>query len=159
MTVPTPIESRGAGIPVWALVLVILVLAVAGIFVVTNLSGENPPVGIPGASAPAPAGSAAPDPAVGQALTEQATPACASCHGADLGGSGDFPSLHGIEEGPVSENLVDLAAEHPDDWVALWIDGTTPETEGLDRGGMPAFGEQFSPEQIASIVAYLETLP
>ena len=64
-----------------------------------------------------------------------------------------------MADGPVSENLGDLAAEHPDDWIHLWIDGTTPETEGIDRIGMPAFGDQLSPEQIDSIVAYLKTLP
>jgi mono/diheme cytochrome c family protein len=159
MTIQTPIESRGARIPLWAIVLTVLVLAVAGVFVVTNLVGENPPVGIPGASS-GPAGSAAPDPAVGQALTETAVPACASCHGADLGGSGSFPSLHGVADGPVSENLQDLAAEYPDDWAELWIAGEPGgPTDGIDRGGMPAFADQFSPEQIASIVAYLETLP
>ena len=55
--------------------------------------------------------------------------------------------------------FINAAAEYPDEWVALWIDGTTPETEGLEHGGMPKFGEQFTPEQIASIVAYLQTLP
>ncbi len=63
-----------------------------------------------------------------------------------------------MAEGPVSENLQDLGAEYPDTWAQLWIDGTTPETEGLDRGGMPAFGDQFSPQQIDSIVAYLKGL-
>ena len=65
----------------------------------------------------------------------------------------------GVNDGPVSENLQELAAANPDTWIALWIDGTTPETEGIVRGGMPAFGEQFSPEQIDAIVAYLKTLP
>jgi mono/diheme cytochrome c family protein len=84
---------------------------------------------------------------------------CAACHGADLGGQGAaFPTLLELESGPISENLEDLAAEHPDDWVALWIDGTTPETEGIDRAGMPAFGTQYSPEQIDAMVAYLRGL-
>ena len=56
------------------------------------------------------------------------------------------------------ENLQDFAAEYPDNWAQLWIAGG-PETEGIDRMGMPAFGEQFSPEQLDSIVAYLESLP
>jgi mono/diheme cytochrome c family protein len=159
MTVHAPIETRGSRIPPWALGLALLVALTAGVYFVANLAGENPPLAIPGTSPSAPAGSAEPDPAVGEALVGSAVPACSACHGADLGGSGSFPSLHGIQEGPVSENLQDLAAAHPDAWVALWIDGTTPETEGLDRGGMPAFGEQFSADQIASIVAYLQTLP
>ena len=161
MSVQTPIESRSSGIPPWALVLTALVLLVGGVYLATNLSGENPPLAIPGASA-APVGSGepgGPDPGVGQALIGQATPACTACHGADLTGSGDFPSLHGIAAGPKSANLVDLAAEFPDTWIEMWIDGTTPETADLERGGMPAFGDQFSAEQIASIVAYLKTLP
>jgi mono/diheme cytochrome c family protein len=159
MTAHTPIESRGSSIPFWALALAGVVLLTAAGFLAANLAGENPPLAIPGSSPSGPAGSAAPDPAVGEALVGQAVPQCAACHGADLGGSGDFPSLHGVASGPVSENLQDLGAEYPDTWAQLWINGTTPETEGIDRLGMPAFGEQFTPEQIASIVAYLETLP
>jgi mono/diheme cytochrome c family protein len=83
---------------------------------------------------------------------------CAACHGADLGGQAAFPSLLQLDEGPISPNLQQLAEEHPDDWVVLWIDGTTPETEGIDRAGMPAFGTQFSTEQIESMVAYLRGL-
>lgn len=158
MTVHTPIESSSRRLPPWALGLTVFVFLVGGVYFASNLVGENPPFAIPGASAPAPSGGA-PDPAVGQALTEQAQPSCATCHGADLGGQASFPSLLGIENGPVSENLQQLATDHPEDWVALWIDGTTPETEGLDRGGMPVFGEQFSREQIDAIVAYLQTLP
>ncbi len=158
MTVHTPIESRSGGLPPWAVGFAVFVLLVGGVYFASNLVGENPPFAIPGASAPAPSGGA-PDPAVGAALTAQSQPTCATCHGADLGGQANFPSLLGVNDGPVSENLQDFAAEHPDDWIALWIDGTTPETEGIDRGGMPKFGEQFSPEQIDAIVAYLQTLP
>ena len=82
---------------------------------------------------------------------------CTGCHGPDLEGS-IGPALLAVADGPVSANLADLAAEHPDDWVALWIDGTTPETEGIDRMGMPTFGGDLSPEQIDSIVAYLKSL-
>lgn len=158
MTVHTPIESRSGGLPSWAIGLTVFVFLVGGAYFASNLVGENPPFAIPGASAPAPSGGA-PDPAVGEALTAQSQPTCATCHGADLNGQANFPSLHGVNDGPVSENLQELAAANPDTWVALWIDGTTPETEGIDRGGMPAFGEQFSPEQIDAIVAYLQTLP
>jgi mono/diheme cytochrome c family protein len=156
MTVHTPIESRSGGLPRWALGVTLFVVLVGGVYLASNLSGENPPFAIPGASPPA-SGGAGPDPGVGEALVAEAQ--CAACHGSDLGGQASFPSLLGIEEGPVSENLQDLAAEYPDDWVHLWIDGTTPETEGIDRLGMPAFGEQYSPEQIDAIVAYLESLP
>jgi len=154
---PTPIGTRERGVPAWALGLTVFLFLVGGVYFLSNLAGENPPFAIPGASAVAgPSGE--PDPEVGRALTEQASPTCATCHGADLGGQGTFPSLLGVNDGPVSENLQQLAADHPDDWIALWINGTTPETEGLDRGGMPTFGEQFSPEQIDAIVAYLRGL-
>jgi mono/diheme cytochrome c family protein len=159
MTTHTPIETRASGLPAWAIGLTVFLLLVGGVYFASNLAGENPPFAIPGASASAPAASGGADPAVGQALIGQAVPACTSCHGADLTGSGNFPSLHGVGDGPKSANLADLAAANPDTWIHLWIDGTTPETEGIDRGGMPQFGTQFSPEQIDSIVAYLKTLP
>lgn len=155
MTVHTPIETRSGGIPPWALVLTAFVLLVGAVYFASNLAGENPPFAMPGATPPAGNGDGGPDPAAGEALVAEA--GCAGCHGPDLGGQGQFPSLHGVEEGPVTDRLQDLAAEHPDDWVALWIDGTTPETEGIERT-MPAFGTQYSPEQIESIVAYLRGL-
>lgn len=159
MSVHTPIESRTWGIPTWALLLALLMLIVGGVYFATNLIGENPPLAIPGASQDGPGPSTGPDPAVGQALINSATPSCTACHGPDLTGSGSFPSLHGLSGGPTVARLADLAAANPDTWMDLWINGTTPETEGLDRGGMPAYGDQFSDEQIASIVAYLKTLP
>jgi len=159
MTVHTPIETRSNGLPPWAIALTVFVFLVGGVYLASNLSGENPPFALPGASDhPAPSGSAIPDPALGQALIEQVSPRCTDCHGADFAGSGNFPSLLGVADGPVSENLQDLAAAHPDNWIQLWIDGTTPETQGIDRGGMPAFGEQLTPEEIDSIVAYLRSL-
>ena len=157
MTVHTPIESRSGGLPPWAIGLTLFVLLVGGVYLASNLSGENPPFAIPGASAPATGAPGAPDPAVGEALVGEAQ--CAACHGADLGGQASFPSLLGVADGPVSENLQDLGAEYPEDWIHLWIDGTQPETEGIDRLGMPAFGETYSSEQIDAIVAYLESLP
>jgi len=158
MTVHTPIETRRAGLPAWAIGLTVFVFLVGGVYLASNLSGENPPFAVPGSSPVAPPASAGPDPVLGEALVSQVSPPCSACHGADLGGSGNFPSLLGVADGPVSENLQDLAAEHPDDWVRLWIDGTQPETEGIDRLGMPAFGEQLSPEEIESIVLYLQGL-
>jgi mono/diheme cytochrome c family protein len=158
MTIHTPIETRGSGIPAWVIGLTVFVLLVGGVYLASNLAGENPAFAIPGASAPAPEGSGGADPAVGEQLIGSVTPACTACHGADLSGGGNFPSLHGVNDGPVSENLQQLATDHPDDWIHLWIDGTTPETDGIDRGGMPAFGEQLSPDQIDSIVAYLKSL-
>jgi mono/diheme cytochrome c family protein len=155
MTVHTPIESRGGGLPPWAIGLTVFVFLVGGVYLASNLAGENPPFAVPGSTPMAPTGSAGADPVLGEALINEVTPPCSSCHGPDLAGSGSFPSLLGLAEGPVSENLQDLAAAQPEDWIALWIDGTTPETEGIDRMGMPAFGEQLDPHQIDSIVAYL----
>jgi len=155
MTVHTPIETRSGGLPPWAIGLTVFVFLVGGVYLLSNLVGENPAFAIPGVSS-SPASSGEPDPAVGEALVSQG--GCASCHGPELSGSGQFPSLLGVNDGPVSENLQELGTAHPDEWIAIWIDGTTPETEGLDRGGMPAFGDQFSPEQIDSIVAYLKSL-
>jgi mono/diheme cytochrome c family protein len=157
MTVHTPIETRSGGVPAWAIGLTVFVFLVGGVYLLSNLVGQNPALAIPGVSA-TPGTSGPPDPEIGAQLVQNAQPQCAACHGPDLSGSGDFPSLLGVNEGPVSENLQEFAAEHPDDWIALWIDGTTPETEGIDRMGMPAFGDQFSPEQIDSIVAYLKSL-
>ena len=156
MTVHTPIETRSGGLPPWAIGLTVFVFLVGGVYLLSNLAGQNPAFAIPGASGPPPGASGGPDPAVGQALITQG--GCEGCHGGDLSGSGAFPSLLGVNDGPVSDNLQELGAAHPDDWISLWIDGTTPETEGLDRGGMPAFGDQFTPEQIDAIVAYLKSL-
>lgn len=153
MTVHTPIETRSGGVPVWALVLTALVLLVGGVYFVSNLGGENPPVAIPGQT---------PDPGDGaldgEALMGRANPQCSSCHGADYAGQATFPSLHDIENGPVSENLQAFADEHPDNWAQLWIAGA-PETEGIDRMGMPAFGDQYSAEELDAIVEYLASLP
>lgn len=153
----TPIEARDRGIPAWALGLTVFLFLVGGVYFLSNLAGENPAFAIPGASSSAVvAASGEPDPAVGQALTSEA--GCQTCHGSDLAGQAAFPSLLNVAEGPVSENLQDLAAEYPDEWIALWIHGLTPETEGIDRLGMPAFGDQLSQDQIDAIAAYLRGL-
>jgi mono/diheme cytochrome c family protein len=156
MTVHTPIEVRSRGIPPWAIGLTVLVFLVGAVYLAGNLSGTNPPIGgQPSGSA----GSGGPDVAQqARQIIDSAQPACTACHGADLTG-GVGPSLHGLAAGPKSENLLDLAAEHPDDWANLWIDGTGPEVEGLDRAGMPPFGETLTPEEIATVVEYLKTLP
>ena len=121
-------------------------------------SGEPIPSGVPPATGePPPASGEPPQDAV--ALIEQA--GCQACHGENLDGQGSFPSLHGVADGPVSENLQQLGEDHPDTWANLWIDGTVPEVEGLDRGGMPAFGGpggQLTTEEIAVIVDFLLTL-
>ena len=154
MTARTPIEIQDRSIPAWAIGLTVLVFLVGGVYLAGNLAGESPPI-IGG-----PSGSGGPS--GGPNLEQQARQImegaqCAACHGADLTG-GVGPTLHGIADGATSENLQDLATENPDDWPNLWIDGTGPEVEGLDRGGMPAFGEQLTPQEIATIVEFLKTL-
>jgi mono/diheme cytochrome c family protein len=151
MTIHTPIETRNA-MPRWALGLTVLVFLVGGVYFAGNLSGENPPI-IGGPSPSAGGGG----PQVALAIIEQA--GCQTCHGPDLSGQGAFPNLHGVKNGPISDNLQDLYAEHPDDWANLWIAGTDPAVAGLDRGGMPVFGGTLSAEQIATVVEYLQTLP
>ena len=157
MTPPphTPIETRTRGLPAWGLGLTVFLFLVGGVYFLSNLAGENPAFAIPGASAQVAGPSGAPDPAVGAALVQEA--GCTGCHGAELSGQGDFPDLRGVADGPVSDNLQDLAAEHPDNWAQLWIAGA-PETDGIDRRGMPEFGDQFTPQQLDSIVAYLKSL-
>jgi mono/diheme cytochrome c family protein len=135
MTVHTPIEVRSRAIPPWAIGLTVLVFLVGGVY----LAGSGDVT------------------QQARRIIDSAQPSCTACHGADLTG-GVGPDLHGLAEGPKSANLQDLAAEHPDDWPILWITGTGPEVEGLDRGGMPAYGESLSPEEIATVVEYLKTL-
>jgi mono/diheme cytochrome c family protein len=158
MTVPTPIEVQSRSIPGWAIGLTVLVFLVGGVYLAGNLTGENPPI----LAAPSASGSGGGAPNVAQAARQiiaKAQPPCTACHGEDLAGQGNFPTLHGIAEGPVMDNLKQLAADHPDNWPNLWIDGTGPEVKGIDRGGMPQFGQQLTPDEIATIVEYLKTLP
>jgi mono/diheme cytochrome c family protein len=151
MTVHTPIESRTRGIPRWALAVTGVMLLAGAVFFATNLSGTNPPIA---------GGSAEPSSGGGpNAVSIIKAAGCQSCHGPDLAGQGPFPSLHGVKDGPVSENLQQLGTDHPEDWANLWIAGTDPIVADIDRGGMPAFGGQLSPEEIATVVEYLKTLP
>jgi len=153
MTVHTPIESRTRGIPGWALGLTGVAFVAGAIFLATNLGGANPP--IIGASQP-PA-SAGPN-----ALAVIQRAGCELCHGPNLAGQAIFPSLHGVKDGPVSENLQQLAADRPEDWANLWIAGTDPAVAGLDRGGMPAFAgppTNLTAEEIAAVVEHLKSLP
>jgi mono/diheme cytochrome c family protein len=155
MTVETPIDVRSRAIPGWAIGLTVMVFLVGGTYLAGNLSGENPPI-LAGPSASG--GSGGPNlEQQGRQIIAKANPQCTACHGDDLSGAVG-PNLHGVAGGPISDNLKDLAAEHPDDWANLWIDGTGPEVEGLDRMGMPMFGTQLSAEEIATVVEYLKSL-
>ena len=78
MTVHTPIESRDSGIPAWAIGITVFVLLVGGVYLASNLSGENPAFAVPGSTPLAPVGSAGADPVLGEALIEQVV---ATVHG------------------------------------------------------------------------------
>ena len=152
MTVHTPIESRTRGIPRWALAMTGVMLLAGAAFFATNLSGSNPPI-IGGSPEPSGSGGGR------NAVSIIKAAGCQTCHGPDLAGQGPFPDLHGVKNGPTSENLQQLGTDHPDDWANLWIAGTDPAVTDIDRGGMPPFGDQLSPEEIATVVEYLKTLP
>ncbi|HEX2194388.1 MAG TPA: cytochrome c [Candidatus Limnocylindria bacterium] len=152
MTVHTPIEARSRGIPGWAIGITVFILLVGAVYFAGNLAGENPPI----VAQASPSGSVAPNlEQMARGIMDRAQ--CAACHGQDL--TGDVgPSLHGIAAGPKSPNLQELAADHPEDWIVLWIDGTVPEVRGIDRMGMPAFGESLTREEIQAVADYLLTL-
>ena len=175
MSGPTPVETGNERIPLWMLAFGATVALVAVVSLGFNLEGTNPDLVGAGPSGPPPSGPpssgappsgappSGPPPSAGTAdaatLIERA--GCQACHGSDLSGQGIFPSLHGIAAGPNSENLQQLAADFPDTWPNLWIDGSGPEVAGLDRGGMPVFGGPdgvLTPDEIGTIVEYLLTL-
>jgi mono/diheme cytochrome c family protein len=152
MTVHTPIESRTRGVPRWALGASGVVFLAGALFFATNLAGANPPI----IGTPEPSGGGRSAAAIIKAA------GCQSCHGPDLAGLGDFPSLHGVKGGPVSENLQQLGVDHPDDWANLWIAGTDPAVTGIDRVVMPVFAGppyNLTADEIATVVDYLKTLP
>jgi mono/diheme cytochrome c family protein len=153
MTLHTPIESRDRGIPRWALGLTLVVFLAGSGYFATNLGGENPSIiGSPTPSTTAPNA---------QAIIKRA--GCQGCHGPDLAGQATFPNLHGVKNGPTSANLKQLGIDHPTDWANIWITGTDPAvSDPALRRGMPVFGGapyNFTPQEIATVVAYLKTLP
>jgi mono/diheme cytochrome c family protein len=157
MSVYTPIETR-PGLPRWAIGLTVFVLLVGGGYAASNVSGTNPPIlGAPsaGASGAVSAGAAL-------ALINKVSPSCTTCHGPDLAGQATFPSLHGLQNGPTVDNLNQLAKDHPNDWMNIWIAGTAAGvSDPAMRKGMPAFGgppNNMTSDQIETIVRYLLTL-
>ena len=153
MTVHTPIESRTRGVPGWALAVTGVMLLAGAAFYATNLGGSNPPIG------------GTPEPFGGGGRSAQAiikAAGCQTCHGPDLAGQGPFPSLHGVKNGPVSDNLQQLGTEHPDDWANLWIAGKDPAVADIQRTPMPVFADppyNLTAEEVATVVDYLKTLP
>lgn len=170
MSAPPPVDTGREPIPQWMVVLGAAVVFVGVASLSFNLEGTNPDlVGVPPSEAPASGPPASGPPPSGPpptggtadaaALIRQA--GCEACHGPDLAGQGQFPSLHNLVAGPKSENLQQLATDFPDTWANLWIDGSGPEVAGLDRGGMPVFGGPdgiLSSDEIMTIVEYLLTL-
>ena len=167
MPVYRPIETQRDRLPVWVLLLSGLLVVGAALYFVTNLgpladgaTAGGGPGGSPGGSgAPAGSGAASGEPVnVRAALQIIERAGCQGCHGQELEGQASFPSLHGVSEGPVSDNLHELAQAHPDDWPNLWIAGDSPDVAAIDRGGMPVFADKLSPEEIDLIVEYLRSL-
>ena len=81
---------------------------------------------------------------------------CASCHGAD-GGGGVGPALNGL-----GEVFSDPATQMH--WVSLGSTGwqaevgdTYGDTNKPVNGGMPAFAESLTPEELASVIVYERT--
>ena len=148
-------ETGNERIPLWMVAFGATVALVGVVSLGFNLEGTNPDLVGVGPSGPPPSAGTA------DAVTLIERAGCQACHGSDLSGQGIYPSLHGIAAGPKSENLQQLAADFPDTWPNLWIDGSGPEVAGLDRGGMPVFGGPnavLTPDEIATIVEYLLTL-
>jgi mono/diheme cytochrome c family protein len=153
MTVHTPISSHSNRLPAWAAGVTVFFLLVGGVYFASNLSGTNPALAVPQPSA---AASGAVNTGAALALIKKAQ--CQACHGQNFEGA-IGPSLHGLSEGPLVAELKPVAAEHPDDWIHLWIDGTDPAVADIDRKGMPAFGSgTLTADEIDTVVAYLKTL-
>jgi hypothetical protein len=174
---PAPIETGSEPVPRWLVIVGAAIILVGVLALAGSLEGENPDLVGPLPSEPAPPASEGPVPSGVPPATGEPPPAsgpppqdavalieaagCQACHGENLEGQGSFPSLHGVANGPVSDNLQQLGEDHPDTWANLWIDGTVPEVEGIDRLGMPVFGGpggQLTTEEIAVIVDFLLTL-
>ena len=73
---------------------------------------------------------------------------CTQCHG--VAGRGDGPLAAGLRPPPL--DLTVHVPLHSDGELANWI------TNGIPRTSMPAFGSQFSPEEIQAVVNYLREL-
>jgi hypothetical protein len=162
---PPPVETGHEPIPRWIMGIGAAAVLIGVISLSTGLEGTNPDLVGPAPSeaappsGPPPSGEPPPSSPPGDAVALIEAAGCQACHGENLEGQGAFPSLHGIADGPKSDNLQDLGTEFPDTWPNLWIDGTGPEVAGIDRGGMPVFGEGLlTPEEITTIVDFLLTL-
>ncbi|MGD9892234.1 MAG: CopD family protein [Dehalococcoidia bacterium] len=73
---------------------------------------------------------------------------CIQCHGA--GGRGDGPLAAGLRPPPL--DLTVHVPLHSDQELENWI------ANGVPRTAMPAFGSQFSPEEIQAVINYIREL-
>lgn len=73
---------------------------------------------------------------------------CMQCHGA--GGRGDGPLAAGLRPPPL--DLTVHTPLHSDQELENWI------SNGVPRTAMPAFGSQFSPEEIQAVINYIREL-
>ena len=80
MTIHTPIEARSGRVPAWAAIVTVFLLLVGGVYLASNLAGENPALAVPG-----PSGSGSPGASggvdSGAALAIIKTAGCQACHG------------------------------------------------------------------------------
>jgi mono/diheme cytochrome c family protein len=77
------------------------------------------------------------------------TGSCASCHGADGKGNG----VYGQATYPPATDLTTENAREKNDAELFWI-----TKHGLSFTGMPGFGDQYSDQDIWSLVSYLRAL-
>lgn len=77
------------------------------------------------------------------------TGSCSSCHGAEGKGNG----VYGQATYPPATDLTTENAREKSDAELFWI-----TKHGLSFTGMPGFGEQYSDQDIWSLVSYLRTL-
>jgi mono/diheme cytochrome c family protein len=77
------------------------------------------------------------------------TGSCASCHGADGKGNG----VYGQATYPPATDLTTENAREKSDAELFWI-----TKHGLSFTGMPGFGDQYSDQNIWSLVSYLRAL-
>ena len=127
-----------------------LIFLVGGVYLAGNLSGENPPIG----GVPSPSGSAAGGPNA-QAIIAEA--GCQACHGEDLtGGVGPtctaWPMARPARTSRTCPPIIPMTGPTCGSLAPV------RRSRIRDRMGMPPFGEQLSPEEIATIVDYLMTL-
>jgi mono/diheme cytochrome c family protein len=91
---------------------------------------------------------------------------CQGCHGADLAGQGDFPSLLNIGNEPVTDDLPtpisqldQLVADYeadPRDMLEKWIRDSSGNYNDGDQTGMPPFPEgTLSQDALQALITFL----